>query len=213
MARLWRRSAPPKLLTIDEASVQPVPAKRPRLASLDQFRGYTVAGMVFVNFLGSYDAWMPPVLLHHHTYCSYADTIMPHFLFAVGFAMRLSFGRHVRDEGLVAGYWRMVRRIVGLFLVSFAIYTSGRAVENWHELVGRGTWDVVSPYLKREWLQTLGHIAITSLWILPVIRSQPESGLLTRSFPGRPMSPYRTGSITTGSIRIPTASTGGRLAF
>ena len=65
----------------------------------------------------------------------------------------------------------MVRRIVGLFLVSFAIYTSGRAVENWHELVGRGTWDVVSPYLKREWLQTLGHIAITSLWILPVIRS------------------------------------------
>jgi predicted acyltransferase len=151
--------------------VQTVPAKRPRLASLDQFRGYTVAAMVFVNFLGSYDAWMPHVLLHHHTYCSYADTIMPHFLFAVGFAMRLSFGRHVRDEGLVAGYWRMVRRIVGLLLISVAIYTSGRAVENWHELVGRGAWNVVSPYLKREWLETLAHIAITSLWILPVIRA------------------------------------------
>jgi predicted acyltransferase len=151
--------------------VQTAPAKRPRLASLDQFRGYTVAGMVFVNFLGSYDAWMPPVLLHHHTYCSYADTIMPHFLFAVGFAMRLSFGRHVRDEGLVAGYWRMVRRILGLLLVSFAVYTSGRAVENWHELIGRGSWDVLSPYLKREWLETLAHIAITSLWILPVIRA------------------------------------------
>ncbi len=151
--------------------MQTVPAKRPRLASLDQFRGYTVAGMVFVNFLGSYDAWMPPVLLHHHTYCSYADTIMPHFLFAVGFAMRLSFGRHVHDEGLMAGYWRMVRRIVGLLLISVAIYTSGRAVENWHELVGRGAWDVVSPYLKREWLETLAHIAITSLWILPVIRA------------------------------------------
>jgi predicted acyltransferase len=151
--------------------VQTVPAKRPRLASLDQFRGYTVVGMVLVNFLGGYDAWMPPVLLHHHTYCSYADTIMPHFLFAVGFAMRLSFGRHVHDEGLVAGYWRMVRRIVGLLLVSFAVYTSGRAVEHWHEVLGRGTWDIAWPYLKREWLQTLGHIAITSLWILPVIRS------------------------------------------
>jgi predicted acyltransferase len=147
------------------------PAIKPRLASLDQFRGYTVAGMFLVNFLGGYEAWMPAVLLHHHTYCSYADTIMPQFLFAVGFAMRLSFGRHVQSEGLMGGYWRMVRRIVGLFLVCFAIYTSGRAVANWHELLGRGTWDVVWPYLKREWVETLAHIALTSLWILPVIRA------------------------------------------
>lgn len=148
------------------------PGTRPRLASLDQFRGYTVAGMFLVNFLGGYAAWMPPVLLHHHTYCSYADTIMPQFLFAVGFAMRLSFGRHVQTEGLMGGYWRMVRRIVGLLLVSFAIYTAGRAAGTWHELVGRGAWDIVWPYLKRYWLQTLGHIALTSLWILPVIRAR-----------------------------------------
>jgi predicted acyltransferase len=147
------------------------PAIKPRLASLDQFRGYTVAGMFLVNFLGGYDAWMPPVLLHHHTYCSYADTIMPQFLFAVGFAMRLSFGRRVQAQGLIAGYWRMVRRILGLLLVSFAIYTAGRAAGNWHELVARGAWDDVFPYLKRHWLQTLGQIALTSLWILPVIRA------------------------------------------
>ncbi len=117
------------------------PAIKPRLASLDQFRGYTVAGMFLVNFLGGYEAWMPPVLLHHHTYCSYADTIMPQFLFAVGFAMRLSFGRHVQTEGLMGGYWRMVRRIVGLFLVCFAIYTSGprwRTGTSWSD-AGRGT--------------------------------------------------------------------------
>ncbi len=54
-----------------------LPPAKPRLASLDQFRGYTVAGMFLVNFLAAYDAWVPPVLLHHHTYCSYADTIMP----------------------------------------------------------------------------------------------------------------------------------------
>src|SRR5580698_2144989 len=94
------------------------PVVKPRLASLDQFRGYTVAGMFLVNFLGAYHDWVPAVLLHHHTYCSYADTIMPHFLFAVGFAMRLSFGRRVQTQGLAAGYLRMVRRILGLFLVS-----------------------------------------------------------------------------------------------
>jgi predicted acyltransferase len=147
------------------------PAAKPRLASLDQFRGYTVAGMFLVNFLGTYSAWLPPILLHHHTYCSYADTIMPQFLFAVGFAMRLSFGRHVQTEGLAGGYWRMVRRIVGLLFVAFAIYTEGHIAANWHELVGRGAWNILYPQLKRHWLQTLGHIALTSLWILPVIRS------------------------------------------
>ncbi|HEV8000376.1 MAG TPA: heparan-alpha-glucosaminide N-acetyltransferase domain-containing protein [Planctomycetaceae bacterium] len=147
------------------------PPAKPRLASLDQFRGYTVAGMFVVNFLAAYDSWVPPVLLHHHTYCSYADTIMPQFLFAVGFAMRLSFGRRVQSQGLVAGYARMVRRIVGLFLVAFAIYVEGHVAENWHDLAALGAWNAVSPYLKRHWLDTLGQIALTSLWILPVIRA------------------------------------------
>ena len=69
-----------------------------RIVSLDQFRGYTVAGMFLVNFLGSYAA-VPYILKHHHDYCSYADTIMPHFLFAVGFAFRLTFERRVQREG------------------------------------------------------------------------------------------------------------------
>lgn len=154
------------------------PPAKPRLASLDQFRGYTVAGMFVVNFLAAYDSWVPPVLLHHHTYCSYADTIMPQFLFAVGFAMRLSFGRHVHAQGLVAGYARMVRRILGLFLVAFAIYVEGQVAENWHDLGALGPWNAVSPYLKRHWLQTLGQIAMTSLWILPVIRAGAKVRIL-----------------------------------
>ena len=65
-----------------------------RIVSLDQFRGYTVAGMLLVNFLGGYAA-VPAVLKHHNTYCSYADTIMPQFFFAVGFAFRLTFLRRL----------------------------------------------------------------------------------------------------------------------
>lgn len=56
-----------------------------RLVSLDQFRGYTVIGMILVNYVGGF-AVVPEVLKHHNDYCSYADTIMPQFLFAVGFA-------------------------------------------------------------------------------------------------------------------------------
>ncbi|MBM3964106.1 MAG: DUF1624 domain-containing protein, partial [Planctomycetes bacterium] len=57
-----------------------------RIESLDQFRGYAVASMVVVNFLGAYSI-TPRVLRHTNDYCSYADTVMPHFLFAVGFAI------------------------------------------------------------------------------------------------------------------------------
>src|SRR5262249_28425897 len=88
LSRAWtegvncgRCMAPPEDLLMPPA---------PRLVSLDQFRGYTVLGMFLVNFVGGMSA-VPDGLKHHHTYCSYADTIMPQFLLAVGFGMRLSF--------------------------------------------------------------------------------------------------------------------------
>ena len=73
---------------------------RRRIVSLDQFRGYTVVGMLFVNFLGGYQV-VPAVFKHHNTYCSYADTIMPQFFFAVGFAYRLTFLRRLATSGFL----------------------------------------------------------------------------------------------------------------
>lgn len=140
-----------------------------RLASLDQFRGYTVAGMFLVNYFGGYAA-CPQVLKHTHDYCSYADTIMPQFLFAVGFALRLTFGRRVETQGTAAAYGRMVRRLLGLVLVSLVVYNVGPRAENWEALKQLGFWGAISEPLKRDWFQTLMHIAVTSLWILPVVR-------------------------------------------
>ncbi|MES2793492.1 MAG: hypothetical protein V4719_28020, partial [Planctomycetota bacterium] len=69
-------------MTPEVSSPPAAPAvPRERLVSLDQFRGYTVAGMFLVNFFGSFDV-CPRVLRHTHDYVSYADTIMPQFLFA-----------------------------------------------------------------------------------------------------------------------------------
>ncbi|MCA9025346.1 MAG: hypothetical protein KDA86_09065 [Planctomycetaceae bacterium] len=141
-----------------------------RITSLDQFRGYTVLGMFLVNYLGSFAA-CPKILLHTHDYISYADTIMPHFLFAVGFSFRLTFGRRAQKEGLAAANWHMVRRMLGLALVSIVIYHSGPPAETWAKLTEKGFSGVLPNLLKREWFQTLMHIAVTSLWILPVIRA------------------------------------------
>jgi Heparan-alpha-glucosaminide N-acetyltransferase, catalytic len=155
-----------------------------RIISLDQFRGYTVAGMFLVNFVGGYKVWCPWVLRHHNTYISYADTIMPHFLFCVGFAFRLTFGRRSHSAGLPTAYKRVVKRFLGLLLVSFAVYTVGRRANTWDGLVEMGVWDAIKEPLKRNWLQTLGQIAVTSIWVTPVIRASGKIRTLYMVFSG-----------------------------
>jgi predicted acyltransferase len=74
----------------------------PRIGSMDQFRGFTVEGMILVNFLDDF-GWISenyPVLKHHNTYFSYADTIMPSFHFAVGFALRLVLLKRIAAIGV-----------------------------------------------------------------------------------------------------------------
>lgn len=145
-------------------------AKPARLVSLDQFRGYTVIGMLLVNYFGGYQA-CPQVLKHSNDYCSYADTIMPQFLFAVGFALRLTFGRRMEQGRDWSAYGRIARRLLGLLLVSFVVYTVGARAPNWEKLTELGVWGALAEPLKRQWFQTLTHIAVTSLWIVPVIHA------------------------------------------
>lgn len=147
----------------------PQPANR--IVSLDQFRGYTVIGMLLVNFLGGFVA-CPKILRHSHDYVSYADTIMPQFLFAVGFAFRLTFGRHAELQGTPVAYGRVVRRMLGLVLVALVVYAVPQRAENWQKLTEMTIWDIFGEPLKRNWFQTLMHIAVTALWLVPVIRAR-----------------------------------------
>ena len=143
-----------------------------RVASLDQFRGYTVVGMFFVNFVGSFLA-IPAIFHHHHTYCSYADTIMPQFFFAVGFAYRLTLLRRLSTGSALAAYVRVFRRSLGLVLVALVVYHLSGRYETWQSLreldlpTFLGLW-------KRQPFQTLLHIAVTQIWVLPVIAARPS---------------------------------------
>lgn len=149
-------------------------ASSPRLTSLDQFRGFAVWGMLLVNFLGGFAA-CPEVLRHHNTYCSYADLVMPQFLFAVGFAFRLTFLRNVAKGESAAAYARTARRLAGLALVAIVIYAPGRRAETWEQLQQLGLWGALAEPLKRDWFQTLMHIAATTLWLLPVIGARTRT--------------------------------------
>ncbi|HZU38334.1 MAG TPA: hypothetical protein VFA18_20585 [Gemmataceae bacterium] len=139
-----------------------------RLVSLDQFRGYTVLGMFFVNFVGGF-AVIQDVFKHHVTYFSYADSIMPQFFFAVGFAYRLTLLRRLETVGARAAYGHAVRRNLGLLLVAFMIHHLDGRYERWADLRDLGFWGFMTTSFQREFFQTLTHIALASFWIMPVV--------------------------------------------
>jgi predicted acyltransferase len=95
-----------------------------RIASMDQFRGYTVAGMFLVNFLGGYAA-IHPVLKHNNNFFSYADSIMPSFMFAVGFSFRLTYLRRRSQSTWQSTVWTYVRRSLALIVISLVMYGAG----------------------------------------------------------------------------------------
>lgn len=140
-----------------------------RLNSLDQFRGYTVAAMFLVNFLGGF-AVTPAILKHHNTWCSYADTIMPQFFFAAGFALRLVMLKMLAAGATPAAVMgRGLRRALGLLVFGLIFYQLDGEYRKWEELVTLGWTGFLQESFRRNAFQALVHIAVTTLWILPVI--------------------------------------------
>lgn len=111
-----------------------------RIASLDQYRGYAIFGMLLVNFFGHYDTkWIQELndsglksalmfifgeqLHHHNEFMTYADTIAPIFMFVVGIGMRLSWLNRVNKVEPSVARKSMAGRYFTLVLIAFAIYT------------------------------------------------------------------------------------------
>jgi predicted acyltransferase len=144
-----------------------------RLTALDQFRGFTVLSMMFVNFFGSYPS-AATMFRHHNLHCTFADIVMPMFLFAVGFAMRLTFPRRVEKWGRAAAYRSVVGRCVALILLGCVIYRFTGEWRSWQDLQSQFGPSMILQTIKRNPFQTLVHIGVASLWVLPVIESRPR---------------------------------------
>jgi predicted acyltransferase len=155
-----------------------------RIISLDQFRGYTVLGMFFVNFIGHFEVIRTdyPIFKHHNTYCSYADTIMPQFFFAVGFAYRLTLLKRLQTVSPWAAYLRVLRRNLGLILLGFVIYHLDGSAKTWEDLQTLGIDGFLTTAFQRNLFQTLVHIGVTSIWVMPVIAARPWARILFACF-------------------------------
>lgn len=143
-----------------------------RINSLDEFRGYTIVGMIVVNFLGGY-ACCPAILKHWNTYCSYADSIMPHFFFAVGMSLHLvavrSAAKRESDSKSHTRrrlYRKTIRRSLILMGLAALLYFPWFGKDLYQQWTQMSFWFA---FIKRDWFQTLTHIAVTSVWVLPVL--------------------------------------------
>jgi predicted acyltransferase len=96
-----------------------------RLVSLDVFRGITIAGMVLVNNPGTWSAIYWPLAHAEWNGWTPTDLVFPFFLFIVGVAIPLAFGRRMESGGSKRDlYIKVIRRSViifalGLFLNGF----------------------------------------------------------------------------------------------
>jgi predicted acyltransferase len=139
---------------------------------MDQFRGYTVAGMFLVNFVGGLGEF-PEMLKHHngHPYFSYADTIMPSFLFAAGFSYRLTALRRLSQRGPLRTYGHFLIRSLALVLVSLAMYAHEdlEFPKKWAEVNPGEVGRFIAMTLKANLWEVLAIIGVTQILLMPVI--------------------------------------------
>jgi predicted acyltransferase len=99
-----------------------------RLASLDAFRGLTIAAMILVNCPGTYSAVYFQLKHAEWNGWTFADTIFPSFLFIMGVSMVFSFaGRRQDGNNNSKLEFQIVKRTLilfglGLFINSFPIF-------------------------------------------------------------------------------------------
>jgi predicted acyltransferase len=140
-----------------------------RLVSLDQFRGYAVAMMFIVNFCGDLRA-IPDWIKHHDTYFSYADSIMPGFMFAAGISFRLTMLRRIARDGAFKAYLHAIGRGFGLVAVSLAIYGfNGSFVKKWELVNTEQVWNFIAGMIKANLWETLAVIGVSQLVVLPFV--------------------------------------------
>jgi predicted acyltransferase len=135
---------------------------------MDQFRGYTVAGMFVVNFLGDLHA-VPAILKHNQTWFSYADSIMPSFLFAAGFTYRLTTLRRLVQAGPSQTYARAFSRSIALVVISLMLFGFDQKFDSWNQMTSAGVWEFIARMIKAHLWEVLAIIGVVQILLMPVI--------------------------------------------
>jgi heparan-alpha-glucosaminide N-acetyltransferase len=114
----------------------------PRVASIDIFRGLTMAVMIFVNELDSVRGL--PWWTHHAPgnvdVMTYVDMVFPFFLFIVGMSMPLSIAQRLKRNSSVVALWvHVLVRALGLLALGLILANAEKA-DPARMGIGGSTW-------------------------------------------------------------------------
>jgi predicted acyltransferase len=93
-----------------------------RLISLDAMRGFTIAGMILVNYPASWEHIYPPLEHAEWDGLTPTDLVFPFFLFIVGVSITLSFSKLLeKSTPKNALYKKIVIRAIKIFAVGIIL--------------------------------------------------------------------------------------------
>ena len=124
--------------------------------------------MFVVNFLGAY-AITHHILRHNERYFTWADSIMPSFMFACGFSYRLSVLRKLTQRGAFKTYAGVVKRSLALVLVSLVMYGFGPKLPAWAELDSEAVRMFLANLLKADLWEVLSIIGMCQILLIPFV--------------------------------------------
>jgi len=109
-----------------------------RLASLDVFRGITIAGMLLVNNPGDWSHVFAPLRHASWNGCTATDLVFPFFLFIMGVAMPFSFSKRLGQGASPAGLIvSILRRTIILFALGMLLtFLSYMAITGYYRPLG-----------------------------------------------------------------------------
>lgn len=170
---------------------------RPRLNSIDQFRGFAILGMVIANFLAGANV-IPDWSKHASDIgFTWVDQVAPFFIFAVSLTYRPSFQRRLAEYGWKKALGHFFRRWLALIAIGFLIVTAeawfniqGEIVTasntNWGVLQAIGLAGLLTlPFLALPgWSRALTglgllvvyQVLLDRVW-LPVVMNSPHGGI------------------------------------
>lgn len=177
---------------------------KPRIISLDMFRGFAIFGMILVNYLGHFES-MPNTFRHPRYGMTFANAIAPYFLFAVGMGLKLSLERRIKKHGSGKAYWHAIKRYLILIIIGIVVYGPDPVMDMWDALVDIGFAGLITLPFIVHGKKTRFIGAIVLLLIYQVLFTFTGYGEWTmpNSIDGGPLGPISWASILVfGTIQM-----------
>lgn len=124
--------------------------------------------MFVVNFIGGL-AVTHHVLKHNNTHFSFADSIMPSFLFACGYSYRMSYMKRATQVGTSIANRSILRRSLGLIWLSAMLTAFNSGFPTWNAMTGANVLKFVAELIKANLWEVLAIIGAVQIGLLPII--------------------------------------------